>query len=82
MERWMYSVNNAGVMDNFAPVGEVDNATWERVMKINVDGPFKAMRAAVNIFLSVGSGVIVNIISVGGLQAARAGVAYTASSTR
>lgn len=72
-------VNNAGVMDNFAPVGEVDNATWERVMKINVDGPFKAMRAAVSIFLARGSGVIVNIISVGGLQAARAGVAYTAS---
>ena len=72
-------VNNVGVMDNFAPVGEVDDATWDRVMKINVDGPFRAMRAAVNIFLAKGGGVIVNIISVGGLHAARAGVAYTTS---
>jgi NAD(P)-dependent dehydrogenase (short-subunit alcohol dehydrogenase family) len=72
-------VNNAGIMDNFSPVGELDNATWERVMKVNVDGPFKAMRAAVNIFLARGSGVIVNIISVGGIQSARAGAAYTAS---
>jgi NAD(P)-dependent dehydrogenase (short-subunit alcohol dehydrogenase family) len=72
-------VNNAGIMDHFAPVGELDNAMWERVMRVNVDGPFKAMRSAVKIFLAKGSGVIVNIASIGGLQGARAGAAYTAS---
>ncbi|WP_250629971.1 glucose 1-dehydrogenase [Rhodoflexus caldus] len=72
-------VNNAGIMDHFAPVGELDNAMWDKVMKVNVEGPMKAMRSAVKIFLAKGSGNIINIASVGGLQGARAGAAYTAS---
>ena len=72
-------INNAGIMDHFAPVAEVDNNMWEKVMKINVDGPFKAMRSALKVFLAKGSGVIVNIASVGGLYGARAGAAYTTS---
>ncbi len=72
-------VNNAGVMDQFAPVGELDNLTWEKVMAVNVDGPFKAMRSALKIFLPKSSGVIINISSIGGLQGARAGAAYTTS---
>lgn len=72
-------VNNAGIMDNFQPVGEVDNQTWERVMKVNVEGPFKAMRSAVRIFLAKGAGNIINICSIGGLKGGAAGAAYTAS---
>lgn len=72
-------INNAGIMDHFAPVGELDNSMWEKVMNINVTGPMKAMRAAVKIFLAKGSGCIVNIASIGGLYGARAGAAYTAS---
>ena len=60
-------VNNAGVMDQFDPVADVDNHTWERVMAINVTGPFKAMRKAVQLMLPAGKGSIVNISSVGGL---------------
>jgi NAD(P)-dependent dehydrogenase (short-subunit alcohol dehydrogenase family) len=72
-------INNAGIMDHFAPVGDLDNAMWDKVMNINVTGPMKAMRAAVKIFLAKGSGSIVNIVSIGGLYGARAGAAYTAS---
>jgi NAD(P)-dependent dehydrogenase (short-subunit alcohol dehydrogenase family) len=72
-------VNNAGVMDRFAPVGELDNEMWEKVMSINVDGPFKAMRSALKHFMAKKSGVIINITSLGGLNGARAGAAYTAS---
>ena len=72
-------VNNAGVMDNFGPVGEVDNSMWEKVMKVNVDGPFKAMRSAVKIFLEKKSGVIINICSIGGIKGGVAGAAYTTS---
>lgn len=74
-----FLVNNAGVMDNFQPVGEVDNATWDRVMKINVDGPYKAMRSALKIFMEKGSGNIINIASIGGLKGGAAGAAYTTS---
>ncbi len=72
-------VNNAGIMDNMQPVGETDNSTWARVMKVNAEGPFKAMRSAVNIFLPKQSGVIINICSIGGLKGGVAGAAYTAS---
>ncbi len=72
-------VNNAGIMDNFQPVGEVDNSMMERVMKINFEGPFKAMRSAVKIFLAKGKGNIINVCSIGGLKGGAAGAAYTAS---
>ena len=52
---------------------------WERVMKINCEGPFKAMRSAVRVFLPKGAGIIINIASIGGINGARAGAAYTAS---
>ena len=72
-------VNNAGIMDHFAPVAEVDNAMWEKVMKVNLDGPFKAMRSALKTFLEKNSGNIINISSVGGLKGGVAGAVYTTS---
>lgn len=72
-------VNNAGIMDNFQPVAEVDNQMWEKVMKVNLEGPFKAMRSAIKIFLAKGSGNIINIASLGGLKGGVAGAAYTTS---
>lgn len=72
-------VNNAGVMDDFSPVADVTDQLWDRVMAINLNGPFKAMRSVLKIMLEKKSGVIVNIASIGGIQGARAGAAYTAS---
>lgn len=72
-------VNNAGVMDEFNAVGDTSDEVWERVMNINVNGPFKAMRSVIKIMLEKKSGVIINISSIGGLQGARAGAAYTTS---
>ena len=72
-------VNNAGVMDDFSPVADVTDQLWDRVMSINLNGPFKAMRSVLKIMLEKKSGVIVNIASIGGIQGARAGAAYTAS---
>ncbi|MCE2789462.1 MAG: SDR family oxidoreductase [Saprospiraceae bacterium] len=72
-------INNAGIMDHFAPAGEVDNDTWDRVMSVNLDGPFKAMRKALSIFLPKNSGNIINICSIGGIKGGVAGAAYTTS---
>lgn len=72
-------VNNAGIMDHFEPVAEVDNEMWEKIMKINIDGPFKTMRSALKIFLPKNNGIIINIASIGGLHGGRAGAAYTTS---
>lgn len=73
-------VNNAGVMDEFKPVGEVSDELWQRVMKLNLDAPMMAMRAAVRIMKEKGTkGSIVNVASIGGVRGCRAGAAYTAS---
>jgi NAD(P)-dependent dehydrogenase (short-subunit alcohol dehydrogenase family) len=72
-------VNNAGIMDDFYPVDQVTNEQWNRVMGVNVNGPFYACRLAVPIMLKQGRGSIVNISSVGGLEGSRAGAVYTTS---
>lgn len=72
-------VNNAGVMDDMAPVGEVDDDRYEKIMKVNVYGPMCAMRRAVQVFLEQGKGGnIINVASVGALRTC-AGAAYCAS---
>lgn len=71
--------NNAGILDNFLPAGEVDDATWQRVMDVNLTGPMTTIRRALPVMLAQGGGVIVNTASVGGVQGGRAGAAYTAS---
>jgi NAD(P)-dependent dehydrogenase (short-subunit alcohol dehydrogenase family) len=72
-------VNNAGVMDYMAGVGEVTDDIWRRVMAINLDGPMFTMRRAVPRMVEQGGGAIVNIASVGGIEGGAAGAAYTAA---
>ncbi|NHF65595.1 SDR family NAD(P)-dependent oxidoreductase [Xanthomonas hortorum] len=71
--------NIAGVMDGFLPVGEVDDATWEKVFAINVTAVMRLTRAALPLMLAAGKGAIVNVASEAGLRGSAAGVAYTAS---
>lgn len=72
-------INNAGIMDDFMPVDQVTNELWNKVLNVNINGPFYACRLAVPIMLKQGSGSIVNIASVGGLYGSRAGTAYSVS---
>lgn len=72
-------VNNAGIMDNMAPVGEVDDEKWDLIFEINTKGVMRAIRKAIPIFLEKGKGVIINTASTGGFSGAHAGAAYTAS---
>lgn len=72
-------VNNAGIMDEFKPIAEVEDAQWERIMAVNLTGPMYATRKAVQEMLKTGGGNILNIASIGGVQGCRAGAAYTAS---
>lgn len=72
-------VNNAGVMDFNQGAGEVANETWQRVMDINLNGPFYLTRRAIPELLKSGGGSIVNIASVAGIGGGAAGAAYTVS---
>ena len=72
-------VNNAGVMDEMTPVGEVEDELWNRVITINLTGPFYACREAVKLMVDQEAGNIINVASVGGIGGSRAGTSYTAS---
>lgn len=71
--------NNAGVMDNFAAIGEFSDEMLERVFGINVYGPMYLSRLAIPIMLEQGSGSIVVTASIAGIKGGAAGVVYTAS---
>ncbi|MGW4931080.1 SDR family NAD(P)-dependent oxidoreductase [Agromyces sp. NPDC004153] len=71
--------NIAGIMDDMTPIGELTDAVWQRVMRVNVDGTMKLMRAVVPTMLAHGAGSIVNTASEAALRGSAAGVAYTAS---
>ncbi len=72
-------VNNAGVMDDMAPIADTTDEKYEHVFSINTYGPFCSMRKAVQVFLEQGNGGnIVNVSSVGAQRTA-AGPIYCAS---
>ena len=71
--------NVAGIMDAFLPLGEVDDATWERVLNVNLTAIMRLSRAVLPGMVAAGKGAIVNVASEAGLRGASAGVAYTAS---
>jgi len=71
--------NNAGVMDQFAGVAEMDDATMHRVLSINVHGPVNLTRLAIPIMKAQGGGSIVMTASLAGIGGAAAGAAYTMS---
>jgi NAD(P)-dependent dehydrogenase (short-subunit alcohol dehydrogenase family) len=71
--------NVAGIMDHFLPLAEMDDATWDRVMGVNVTGVMRLSRAVLPVMLRAGKGSIVTVGSRGSLGAGVAGTAYTAS---
>lgn len=71
--------NVAGIMDHFVVAADVDDATWQRVMDVNVTGPMRLIRAVIPGMVERKAGAIINVASVGGFKGGTAGVAYTAS---
>lgn len=72
-------VNNAGIVDQFLPVGEMTDEVWNRVLAVNLNGTMYTMRRAIPIMLEQKKGVIINLSSAAGLGGGFAGAAYTAS---
>ena len=71
-------INNAGLMDNFAPVENLDTDLMQRLMTVDVFGPAWATKKAVNVFLAnKQAGSIVNVASIAGICGGKSGCAYT-----
>ncbi len=60
-------VNNAGIV-SFGPIPDMDLATWQRTIDINLTGTWLGMHTVVPSMRSAGGGNIVNISSTAGLQ--------------
>lgn len=71
--------NNAGIMDDYAPLSELEDEQYQRVMRVNIDGAMRMARAAVRVMLDGDGGAIVNTASAAALRGGRAGTAYTIS---
>jgi NAD(P)-dependent dehydrogenase (short-subunit alcohol dehydrogenase family) len=71
-------VNNAGAL-NAATVEGIAEEEWDRIMTVNLKGPFLMSRAALPEFRKAGGGAIVNVGSILGLVAMKDRAAYCAS---
>ncbi|HWQ13729.1 MAG TPA: SDR family oxidoreductase [Roseiflexaceae bacterium] len=57
------AVNNAGVFDG-GPIEELSLETWQRVIAVNLTGPFLCTREAMRLMKAQGGGRILNIGSI------------------
>ena len=71
-------VNNAGVAV-FAPVLETSDEDWNRILSVNLTGPFLCTKAAVPLMREGGGGAIVNITSISSVRASTLRSAYGTS---
>jgi NAD(P)-dependent dehydrogenase (short-subunit alcohol dehydrogenase family) len=71
-------VNNAGTL-HVSTVEGISEEEWDRMMTVNVKGPFLMSRAVLPEFRKCGGGAIVNIGSVLGLFAVKDRAAYSTS---
>jgi 3-oxoacyl-[acyl-carrier protein] reductase len=58
-------VNNAGITDD-APIEYMTDKQWDRVLAVNLAGPFYATRSALRYLMKSGSGRVINIASIVG----------------
>ncbi len=74
-------VNNAGTT-RFVLAAELDKVTdedWQRIMAVNVVGPFHCARAVKEPMLASGGGQIINVTSVAGFAGKGSSIPYAAS---
>ena len=70
---------NAGISGGLAGIFEQSAADWEEILRVNLIGPWLAIKYAAPHMKQRGGGSIVCTASVAGLRAGAGGVAYSAS---
>src|SRR5258706_7864069 len=74
-------VNNAGIA-MFAPLLETSDDDWNRVLAVNLTGPFLCTKAAAPLMREHGGGAVVNITSISAVRASTLRSAYRTSKAR
>ena len=71
--------NNAGINIRAAPIAEIDETEWLRILGINLTGVFLCMKYEIAAMKRTGGGAIINTASVGGLIGTAGVTAYCAT---
>lgn len=72
-------VNNAGIVGPASPVLDMAAEDFDHVLAVNLRGTFLGCRSAGRRMAAQGSGCIVNVASIAGVQGSRSSAAYSAS---
>ncbi len=70
---------NAGVSGGWTPMEEVSAEFWIDVLRVNLIGPFLAIKHASPIMRAAGKGSIICTASVAGIRSGAGGIPYSAS---
>jgi 3-oxoacyl-[acyl-carrier protein] reductase len=71
--------NNAGILDDYTIAEETTTELWNRIIGVNLTGPFFMSRAVLPHMVQRGKGAIINTASISSFIAGGGGAAYTAS---
>ena len=70
---------NAGISGGWTPFEEQDAAFWAEILRVNLIGPFPAIKHASKIMIPQGKGSIICTASVAGIRSGAGGMPYSAS---
>ena len=70
---------NAGISGGFATIAEQTESDWAEILRVNLIGPFLAIKYAAPLIAKRGGGSIICTASVAGLRSGAGGAAYSAS---
>jgi len=73
-------VNNAGDNINPAPIDEMDEETWDRVIDVNLKGAFLCAKYCIPAMKAARAGRVINITSISGRSGGGPGGAHYAAS--
>jgi NAD(P)-dependent dehydrogenase (short-subunit alcohol dehydrogenase family) len=69
-------VNNAGMSPLYPSLGEISEALWDKVLDVNLKGPFRLSALIGERMVEAGSGSIINVSSVAGSRPTPVEVPY------
>lgn len=74
-----FAINNAGIDPELVPEATWEEATFDRIIGVNLKGVFLCLKYEIAQMLKQGGGVIVNVASIAGVSAVYNKPSYTAS---